>query len=455
MSVESNDGDVFRSRRRSGARVRAKKKKETKRQSAKTGDGARNAARRKNARFAAAAVSRPADEGIDVAPARAARAPFSSHVRASSPCVTLGRARFAGCSPVVLALLALARARGRGASRAALVRCALCLAATQVLELYQIAPFVLQLDARAAPVTARVGGGKEVSGVCAMSSRGARNQAPRRVSAARPRAPPDAHSVAKKRRLARPSSRTRDSRISSYPRSRAFEPARSAACERTEGNARRLPRGVAGRARARSAGHALEHFEVHVVSHLLPGADAVLLHGVAQRLLLRGVPVPSEGHLRRLAPRLGLRLGFHRAVRAARCGPGAIQRVRAQSATPLESERTRPTRSPAAALASCRARGNERRSRGARVNARRKRPEKFGAHCPPVTKKVCGFFSRVTDRTRRRSALRPFSPRARSSFCGLKSVSGWRPKVASANGAFGPRAGCAAATEEKPINVLA
>ena len=102
----------------------------------------------------------------------------------------LGRAWFTGCVPVVLALLALARARGRGASRAALVRRALRLTATQVLELYQIAPFVLQLDARSAPVTVRVGVGKKVSGVYVSLSRNVLVQAPRRVSAARPRAPP-------------------------------------------------------------------------------------------------------------------------------------------------------------------------------------------------------------------------------------------------------------------------
>ena len=53
---------------------------------------------------------------------------------------------------VVLALLPLPRGRGDPPFRAALVRRALRLAPAQVLELYQIAPFVLQLRARAAPV---------------------------------------------------------------------------------------------------------------------------------------------------------------------------------------------------------------------------------------------------------------------------------------------------------------
>ena len=125
-------------------------------------------------------------------------------------------------------------------------------------------------------------------------------------------------------------------------------------------------RGVAGRARARSTGHALENFEVHVMSHLLPGTYAVLLHGVAQRLLLRGVPVPSEGHLWPLAPRLGLRLGFHRAVRAARCGPGAIRGVRALGDPSRKRTDAAHPVAAARALASSRARGIERASqRGA------------------------------------------------------------------------------------------
>ena len=165
--------------------------------------------KRKNARlrFAAAAVSVPPTRELTWPP-RAPRArAFSSHVRASSPCVTLGRAHFAGCSPVVLDLLAFARARGRGASRAALVRRALRLTATQVLELYQIAPFVLQLDARAAPVTVRVGDGKQVSGVFSTSSRGVRVQAPPGALRGAPRAPPSAHSPREKRVAAKNSSR--------------------------------------------------------------------------------------------------------------------------------------------------------------------------------------------------------------------------------------------------------
>jgi len=119
----------------------------------------------------------------------------------------LGRAWFTGCVPVVLALLALARARGRGASRAALVRRALRLTATQVLELYQIAPFVLQLDARAAPVTVRVGDGKQVSGVCSTSSRGVRVQAPPGALRGAPARPPERAFACKKRVAAKNSSR--------------------------------------------------------------------------------------------------------------------------------------------------------------------------------------------------------------------------------------------------------
>ena len=40
----------------------------------------------------------------------------------------------------------------------------------------------------------------------------------------------------------------------------------------------------------------LQNFKVGIVSHLLPRPDAVLLHGVAERLLLLIVPVPSERH---------------------------------------------------------------------------------------------------------------------------------------------------------------
>ena len=197
-------------------------------------------------------------------------------------------------------------------------------------------------------------------GVLDVVSRCARSSASRRAPR-RARAPPRARiRLAKnvsprKTPPARRSSRATDSRISSYPRSRAFLARRRR--ERTEGNARRSSAPSRAVPRARSRGHALEHFEVHVVSHLLPGADAVLLHGVAQRLLLRGVPVPSEGHLWRLAPRLGLRLGFHRAVRAARCGPGAIREVRALGDhSRKRTDAAHPVAS-ARALASSRARG--------------------------------------------------------------------------------------------------
>ena len=44
------------------------------------------------------------------------------------------------------------------------------------------------------------------------------------------------------------------------------------------------------------AGDSLQNFKVGIVSHLLPRPDAVLLHGVAERLLLLIVPVPSERH---------------------------------------------------------------------------------------------------------------------------------------------------------------
>ena len=133
----------------------------------------------------------------------------------------LGRAWFTGCVPVVLALLALARARGRGASRAALVRRALRLTATQVLELYQIAPFVLQLDARAAPVTVRVGDGKQVSGVCSTSSRGVHVQAPPGALRGAPARPPERAFASQKTcrrekllpRVGRPAPLTRESRV--------------------------------------------------------------------------------------------------------------------------------------------------------------------------------------------------------------------------------------------------
>jgi hypothetical protein len=45
----------------------------------------------------------------------------------------------------------------------AAVRCTLRLPAPQVLELYQVPPFVLQLNARAAPVAEREAGWNEVS----------------------------------------------------------------------------------------------------------------------------------------------------------------------------------------------------------------------------------------------------------------------------------------------------
>ena len=243
-------------------------------------------------------------------------------------------------------------------------------------------------------------------GVLDVVSRCARSSASRRAPR-RARAPPRARiRLAKnvsprKTPPARRSSRATDSRISSYPRSRAFLARRRR--ERTEGNARRSSAPSRAVPRARSRGHALEHFEVHVVSHLLPGADAVLLHGVAQRLLLRGVPVPSEGHLRRLAPRLGLRLGFHRADRAA---DRRVPWVRARSATPLVSERTRPNQPVAAAraLATCRARGIERAAPRRCSNA--SRAKTTGKNFAVVNKQTNtastrSLVSRVTDRAER------------------------------------------------------
>ena len=176
------------------------------------------------------------------------------------------------------------------------------------------------------------------------------------ASPRRARAPPRARIRSRKNvdsRVRRPGRATRESRVIRV-RARSSRVGGVKGRRETRG-ARARRRGAVPRARSR--GHALEHFEVHVVSHLLPGADAVLLHGVAQRLLLRGVPVPSEGHLRRLAPRLGLRLGFHRAVRAARCGPGAIREVRALGDhSRKRTDAAHPVAS-ARALASSRARG--------------------------------------------------------------------------------------------------
>lgn len=352
----SNDGDVFGRVSRVARSVRARRFRSRSREEKKE---CRNAKTEKRAfAFRRGGGVGPANEGIDVAPARAARARVLEPRPSVFP-VRDARSRtlrgMLTCRPRPSCVCPRSRARRlsrrpytvrspprRDAGAGTLSDCAICPSAGR-------------------PCGPCDGAGRGWErcerGVRDVVSRRAKSCASSRLRGAPARPPGRAFAREKTSTRASvvPDARLENLELSAFARVRACA---SAACERTEGNARRLPRGVAGRARARSAGHALEHFEVHVVSHLLPGADAVLLHGVAQRLLLRGVPVPSEGHLRRLAPRLGLRLGFHRAVRAARCGPGAIQRVRAQSATPLESERTRPTRSPRRELLPPAARAN-------------------------------------------------------------------------------------------------
>lgn len=93
-----------------------------------------------------------------------------------------------GGAPLVVGLLALGRASRSRPARAALVRRALSLPAPEVLELYQISPFVLELHARSTPATS--GGGLRGWGgeISAGSTRAgdARRRETRRRGRARP-----------------------------------------------------------------------------------------------------------------------------------------------------------------------------------------------------------------------------------------------------------------------------
>ena len=211
---------------------------------------------------------------------------------------------------------------------------------------------------------------------------------------------PGAHSPRVKNVAAKSSPRAsvaRDSRISSYPRSGAFESARVGGVK-----GRRETRGVRARRRGARA-------RVRPVTHLstLKSTSCRIFSQApmpcfctASRSACSSVAsqYPLKAICGALPPGLGFALDFivPSALRAAdparsvRCGP---------SATTLESERTRPTLSPRRELLprAARAELTERASRG-RANAKRKRPEFFDRLRPQ-----CSFGRAASHRLKRSS----------------------------------------------------
>ena len=167
--------------------------------------------------------------------------------------------------------------------------------------------------------------------------------------------------------------------------------------------------GNAGRARlGPGAGDALEHFEVRVVTHLLPRPDAVLLHGVAKRLLLLVVPVPSEWHLRSslFVLRLG-RLGFHR-DRSSLASRGRL--VRPGPVFPGLAVVLAGTTDLAVVRSLRRARANWPRLARRRLRRTRRRPAQNSRVSTPVGFQSRGFSRRNPNRSAESAVRALFHP---------------------------------------------